>query len=160
MQIITASRIAFAIRTEQSPLTPSFIEPITAIAPIQTVQDALTNADTNESSPVLWLFILSHSPNLSTRAFILIISPIRPPKVRLTIIITVPLVDSLPSDSDSIFCITPPTASIIIATALTDSRVSFILSFSFLPNSNPHSPPNISRATFITVPSPRIKSNP
>ena len=78
--MITASRIAFAIRTEQSPLTPSFIEPITAIAPIQTVQEALTNADTNEASPVLWLLILRHSPSLSTRAFILIISPIRLPK--------------------------------------------------------------------------------
>lgn len=55
----------FAARIEQSPLIPSWIAPTMAIAPIETVSDAVTNPSTKSLAFALPVFLFSHSPNLS-----------------------------------------------------------------------------------------------
>lgn len=64
-RIITKSSTDFAARIDQSPLIPSWIAPTIAIAPIETVSDAVTNPSTKSLAFALPVFLFSHSPNLS-----------------------------------------------------------------------------------------------
>ena len=76
------SRMDLAPRVDQSPEMPSWMAPMMAMAPMQTVRDAVTKPLTKPWSFALPVFLFSHSPKRSKRCSILMISPMSPPKAR------------------------------------------------------------------------------
>ena len=74
-QTITISSSALRARVEWSPEMPSWMEPTTAMAPMQTVREAETKPSTNRFSRALPVFTFSQLPNCSIRRSRLIHSP-------------------------------------------------------------------------------------
>lgn len=92
-RINAKSRIPFVMRIVGSPCIPSFREPITAIAPIQTVKEAVTNASTTPLSFALPVFSFSQTSKRSMPPSILQSSPrspSRPPATMAPALIIVP----------------------------------------------------------------------
>ena len=85
-EVITAmmmkSSTDLTARVEKSPVRPSWIAPTMAIAPMQTVREAVTNALTNCRSPSLPVFFFSHSPKRSNPFSIPRSSPMTVPAAR------------------------------------------------------------------------------
>ena len=88
------SKIALVTSTELSPVNPSWMEPTMAMAPMQTVREAVTKASTNLLSPLLPLFSRKNAPKVWVWCSKLMASPTRAPKARDTIIIMTPWVSS------------------------------------------------------------------
>ncbi len=84
--MMTPSRTLLVKRTDGSPSRRSLIEPMTAMAPMQTVSEAVTKPSINRVSPALPETRFSHAPNAVMRASMFSSSPMRPPTMRLVII--------------------------------------------------------------------------
>lgn len=98
-KIIIKSNEDFAIKIVTSLKIESLIAPIIAIAPIQTVNDAVTNAFTNVLSSLFPDFFFNHSPKFLNFLSMFIISPISPQKIKLIINKISPSVFSIPSSN-------------------------------------------------------------
>ena len=91
-----ASRIALVTSSEMSPNRPSLIAPTTAIAPMQTVSEAVRNASRNFESPSLPTFLRSQTPNFSILPSRSMAPPVTAPRMKLKMVIMVPVAPSAP----------------------------------------------------------------
>ena len=99
-----------------------------AMAPMQTVREAVTKALTKPLSFALPDLIFSHSPNRSKAPSMFIHSPIRAPMARQPMMSMEPLLTMAPFSTDSIFSSTPVMAINRVLTPQTFVSVSWALS--------------------------------
>ena len=131
-----------------------------AIAPMQTVSEAVTKALTNSASPLLPVFAFSHSPNCSKRSSMRAASPRRVPSARQsTTSMDFPLASS-PASIFSIPCIAPATAMNRTLTPQAFVKESCCSSWISFPAKCPTSPPATMLAPLMIVPSPVIFCQP
>ena len=127
-----------------------------AMAPMQTVREAVTKAFTNCLSPSLPVFRFSHSPKRSKPFSMPISSPMTVPMARQsTTSMDLPLTRVLPSIL-SMPCMAPAMAMNRVLTPQAVVRDCCCSCFRSLPVKWPISPPRMMAALLITVPSPTI----
>ena len=158
--MITRSSTALANSVAWSPRMPSWMEPTMAIAPMQTVRDAVTKAPMKPPSDSLFVLTLSQAPKRSIRSSRSSSSPRTAPTASERIIIMVPCTVSAPPSARSICESAPetPTNSTLTPMAL----ISVFCSRSGMrrPPSRPASPPTTIAATLTIVPNPCIRASP
>ena len=135
-------------------MTPSWIAPTMAIAPMLTVSDAVTKALTKPLSRSLPVFFFSHSPKRSKASSMPSSSPITVPSARQsTTSIARPLV-SAPSSSFSMPDIAPAMAMNMVLTPQALPMEACCSSRNNLPVKRPINPPATMAPVLMSVPSP------
>ena len=127
-----------------------------AIAPMQTVRDALTKALTNVLSLAFPVLTFSHCPSRSNAPSMFSASPITAPMARHPMISSAPLLTTFPSCTVSIPSMAPEMAINSVPTPQTFISVSCALWLRTRPNNAPHTPPARIAAVLMTVPSPTM----
>ena len=154
---MTASRTVLAKSTDGSPSRRSLMEPMTAIAPMQTVNEAVTKPSTKRVSPLLPVFRRSQMPNFSMRSSMLMASPMRAPPMRLASMQFVPTSARPPPSSASISLTAPVRPRKMTATAQAIMSVFWKRSEIKRPQPSPSIPPATMPATFAKIPIPGNK---
>ena len=158
---MTASITVLANRTEGSLSRRSLIEPMTAMAPMQTVRDAVTKPSTNRVSPPLPVFCWSQCPKRSMRSSRSMASPMTAPPMRLASIQFVPTSVTPPSAPICSISLTVPVKPRnITATAQAIMMAFWKRSDISRPHPSPKSPPPTMPNTFAKTPIPGNKKFP
>ena len=128
-----------------------------AMAPMQTVRDAVTKALIKRESPALPVRFRRKRPKDSNFPSISAISPISVPRTILTIIIMVPPAVRTPfGETVKTFASVPDMPINRVQTPATRVTEVCHCSFRNFPNNKPMTPPPMMAATFMMVPNPII----
>ena len=150
------SKIALVSNMEKSPVRPSSMAPTMAMAPMHTVNEAVTKPSTNRASLLLPVFCFSHSPNRSNQCSMLISSPTNAPSARLPTNSMARPLTTLPFSTVRIPSSTPPMAMNSTETPQAFCKESWCRSFKNLPNRPPRIPPRMMATVLISVPKPNM----
>ena len=158
-QTMTASSAPLRASVDQSPARPSWMEPTMAMAPMQTVSDAVTNPSTKRASPELPVLSRNHVPRVSKRASRSSSSPATVPRASEMSIVIVPcvprvMVPSAAAVATSMCCSVPAAPTKMTHTPHARSRALWRRSVTSELARSPMVPPPTMQATFMSVPRP------
>lgn len=158
-QTMTASSAPLRASVDQSPARPSWMEPTMAMAPMQTVSDAVTNPSTKCASPELPVLSRNHVPRVSKRASRSSSSPATVPRASEMSIVIVPcvprvMVPSAAAVATSMCCSVPAAPTKMTHTPHARSRALWRRSVTSELARSPMVPPPTMQATFMSVPRP------
>ena len=139
---------------------PSWMEPTMAMAPMHTVNEAVTKASTNRASLALPVFRFSQLPKRSIPSSRFNSSPIRDPRAMQPMISMAPPPVTLEPSTVSIPSKAPEMPRNRVLTPQALHRESCTPSLKNRPKIMPHTPPATIARVLMTVPSPTILSPP